>query len=132
MTIICPWPPRALSPNARVHWGRKATAAKRYRRACYFEALAAGYNLTYGADLLAAAMGGRYLRFCLIFYPPDGHLRDDDNLAASFKAGRDGIAQALGIDDNLFRSHIITAPFDKVRASAVHVTIRVQADDQHG
>lgn len=39
----------------------------------------------------------------LDFVPPDRRHRDDDNLVASFKAGRDGIAMALGIDDKRFR-----------------------------
>lgn len=43
----------------------------------------------------------------LTFYPPDRRSRDDDNLIASFKAGRDGLALALGIDDKRF----VTFPF---------------------
>jgi hypothetical protein len=42
------------------------------------------------------------MRFTITAYPPDRHARDDDNLAASCKAYRDGIAQALGCDDSLF------------------------------
>ena len=37
------------------------------------------------------------------FYPPDNRHRDDDNMIASFKAARDGIADALGVDDRRFR-----------------------------
>jgi crossover junction endodeoxyribonuclease RusA len=39
----------------------------------------------------------------LDFYPPDRRARDDDNIIASFKHGRDGVALALGIDDKRFR-----------------------------
>jgi crossover junction endodeoxyribonuclease RusA len=39
------------------------------------------------------------------FMPPDRRARDDDNLIASFKSGRDGMADALGINDKLFRIH---------------------------
>ncbi len=35
-------------------------------------------------------------------YPPDNRVRDDDNLIAMLKGPRDGIAQALGIDDKAF------------------------------
>ena len=35
----------------------------------------------------------------------DRRARDDDNIIASFKAGRDGMAQALGIDDKRFICH---------------------------
>ena len=31
--------------------------------------------------------------------------RDDDNMVGSFKAYRDGIADALGVDDRRFRPH---------------------------
>lgn len=37
------------------------------------------------------------------FYPPDARHRDDDNMIASFKAARDGIADAIGVDDRRFR-----------------------------
>jgi len=48
----------------------------------------------------------------LDFFPPDRRARDDDNIIASFKAGRDGLALALGIDDKRF----VLRPFvqDKV------------------
>ena len=39
------------------------------------------------------------------FYPPDKRRRDDDNVIAAFKAGRDGLADALRIDDSRFRLH---------------------------
>jgi crossover junction endodeoxyribonuclease RusA len=33
--IALPWPPKVLSPNARVHWSVKSKAAKAYRAACF-------------------------------------------------------------------------------------------------
>ena len=39
------------------------------------------------------------------FYPPSKRSRDDDNLIAAFKSGRDGVADALGIDDKNFRTY---------------------------
>jgi crossover junction endodeoxyribonuclease RusA len=36
------------------------------------------------------------------FIPPDARRRDDDNCLSCFKAGRDGIAEALGVDDSRF------------------------------
>jgi crossover junction endodeoxyribonuclease RusA len=39
------------------------------------------------------------------FYPPDRRNRDDDNLIAAFKSGRDGVADALGVNDKRFRIH---------------------------
>ena len=41
----------------------------------------------------------------ITFYAPDKRHRDDDNLVAQFKNGRDGVADALGINDKRFRIH---------------------------
>lgn len=37
------------------------------------------------------------------FYRPDRRKRDEDNIMASFKAGIDGIADGLRIDDSKFK-----------------------------
>lgn len=89
--IVLPWPPRELSPNARVHWSVRAAKAKRYRADCSLLARVANIQAPEGQILLS-----------LEFVPPDRRARDDDNLIAAFKAGRDGIADALGIDDKRF------------------------------
>lgn len=39
----------------------------------------------------------------LDFFPPDNRRRDLDGMISSMKAALDGVADALGIDDNLFR-----------------------------
>lgn len=91
--VILPWPPRALSPNARTHWRAKAPIAKSYKQACW--------ALTLNAGMVAPDTPK--LALWLDFYPPDRRHRDDDNLVAAFKSGRDGVAQALGIDDKRFR-----------------------------
>ena len=44
---------------------------------------------------------------CIEFYPPDKRKRDIDNMLASSKAGIDGIAQAIGIDDSIFNRCIL-------------------------
>jgi crossover junction endodeoxyribonuclease RusA len=38
------------------------------------------------------------------FYPPDARRRDDDNMIGAFKAHRDGIADAMGVDDHRFKA----------------------------
>ena len=92
--LILPWPPKALSPNARTHWRKKAPIAKAYKEACW--------ALTKEAGIVLPESAGR-LALWLDFYPPDRRARDDDNMIASFKHGRDGVALALGIDDKRFR-----------------------------
>lgn len=93
--ILLPWPAKALSPNARGHWSQKSRAAKSYRMQCFLFAKKAGLVAPTGRILLQ-----------LEFLPPTSRRRDDDNLLASFKAGRDGLADALGIDDSLFVSQV--------------------------
>lgn len=97
MQVTLPWPPKDLSPNARVHWSKRSKAAKAYRHACYMLAIQAGAKtgIPWDGDIHA----------WIDFYPPDRRARDDDNMIASFKAGRDGLAQALGVDDKRFRIH---------------------------
>jgi crossover junction endodeoxyribonuclease RusA len=90
--VILPFPPADLNPNARGHWSKKSRAAKTYRRECWVLALAAK---------LTAPKDGP-IRLHLDFFPPDRQSRDDDNAIASFKAGRDGIADALKADDSRF------------------------------
>ena len=93
MALILPWPPRALSPNARTYWRKKAPIAKAYKEACW--------ALTLEAKL--AVPDSPKIALWLDFYPPNRRARDDDNMIASFKHGRDGVALALGIDDKRFR-----------------------------
>lgn len=94
-TVLLPWPPKELSPNARGHWAKRSRAAKAYRMQCFL--------LARKAMLVAPA--GRLL-LSLEFMPPTARRRDDDNLLASFKAGRDGLADALRIDDSVFVSQV--------------------------
>jgi len=56
------------------------------------------------------------------FLPPDRRKRDDDNMLAAFKAGRDGLADALGIDDNRFVTQLSVSD-ETVKGGAVRVRI---------
>jgi crossover junction endodeoxyribonuclease RusA len=90
--IFLPWPPRELSPNARVHRLAKARIARIYRQDCYLLAKTSGVHLPPGRHPVK-----------ILFCPPDKKRRDLDNCLASIKAGLDGVAEALGVDDRLFR-----------------------------
>lgn len=113
--IILPWPPVALSPNARLHWSALAKAKKAYRTECFYQARHAG---------IAAGMFGKdaKVHVSLEFYPPDRRHRDEDNMLASMKSGLDGLADALGIDDRHFKTTFeVAATIDgmvKVRIGA--------------
>ncbi|MDR0274143.1 MAG: endonuclease [Burkholderiaceae bacterium] len=110
-----PWPSRTLHPNARVHWRVLALARKAARHEAFVLARHAGLGL------LSFPAQGR-LHLWLDFYPPDRRRRDDDGLLSSMKAARDGIADALQIDDGRFVSH----PFlrDEVRCGG-QVRVRI-------
>lgn len=92
MTITLPLPSRKLWPNARIHWRSRHTLTKAHRARAK---IATHYEI--GNDPLP------YSSYTLAFYFADRRKRDDDNAAASCKAYRDGIADALGIDDHNLR-----------------------------
>lgn len=100
MVITLPWPDKRLSPNARLHWRAKVgpkQAAKIH--AGWATVSAMGFHEVHArlsADDAAIPM-------TITFYPPDRRRRDDDNMIGGFKAARDGIAGALGVDDRRFR-----------------------------
>lgn len=98
--LVLPWPPKELNPNKKSHWSIKAKFAKSYREACY---LLTKQHLAQGNWQELPKEGD--LHFWLDFFPPDKRHRDDDNVIRMFKAGRDGIAEALGVNDRRFRTH---------------------------
>lgn len=95
VSVVLPWPPKALSPNGRLHWAKTARAKKAYREACYYEALSQGLSARSFSPAPKIALE-------LAIYPPDQRLRDVDNIVASLKAGLDGVADALGLNDHRF------------------------------
>lgn len=60
VNVILPWPPKELSPNARLHWAKLARAKKSYREACAWTAKAQG----------ARRIKADKLHLSLTFYPP--------------------------------------------------------------
>ena len=95
MKVVLPWPSPALNPNTRAHWSKLAKAKKSYRRIAWALACEAGMNGAFHQD--------EKLVLEVSFYQPDRHQRDKDNMIASMKAGLDGLADALKVDDSAFR-----------------------------
>ena len=94
MALTLPWPPTALSPNKRhAHWAMLAQAKRHYRAACALQARLQG----------ALPMAAGRLWVNLTFYAPDRRRRDADNCLASMKAGLDGLADVLGVDDSKWK-----------------------------
>lgn len=96
MNVELAWPAKQLSPNfrSRTHWPRTMK-------------IAAAHDEAWGATK-AAMRGAKFhhtgerIPFVITAYPPTKKRMDDDNLVACLKGHRDGIAHALGVDDNFF------------------------------
>ena len=88
--LTFPWPPPPLKPNVKTHWATKAKSVKEYKEICFY--------LTKEQNLPER----EYSEMHLTFIPPSKRHYDLDNLLASMKAGLDGMAMALNIDDRCF------------------------------
>ena len=106
------WPSKALSSNARVHWGRKAEAKKAYR----FEGKIETKNKR------VAPMPDAVLWFT--FHPPTNRKRDLHNMPSQMKALIDGIADGMGCDDNQFLCKWPDAFSEVVKGGCVLVHIK--------
>ena len=98
MEIMLPWPPAGLSPNKRSHWAVKSKLAKSYRESCRSSVISTLFPV-------APEFTEGKIHLFIDFFPPDKRHRDDDNCYAAFKSGRDGLADALGVNDRRFISH---------------------------
>jgi crossover junction endodeoxyribonuclease RusA len=109
--IELPWPPRELSPNARPHFMARARAAKAYRMTAHW-ATKATYVPPHGDT------GDIALR--ITFYPPSRRI-DRQNMPGWIKAGVDGIADALGVNDKRFDPQYEYA--DPVKGGRIEVVV---------
>ena len=96
MIVKLPWPDRILSPNSRAHHMARAKAAR--------EARAWAKTLTQAefTNLKMPYQDNDNIPLSFTFCFPDARERDSDNLNSMMKAARDGIADALGINDSRF------------------------------
>ena len=93
-------PPKELNPNSRSHWAAKGRASKSHRLEARVMATTALLDVAIGADWRVTTVRPN-------FYHKTRRKRDRDNLSASLKAARDGIADAMSAmgmidDDNGF------------------------------
>ena len=89
--IRLPWPARPLWQNDRSSRWAKARATKNAKE----------YAWAMAREACVATMPDAILEFS--FHPPDERRRDAQNMPATQKAAIDGIALAMGCDDNGFR-----------------------------
>jgi crossover junction endodeoxyribonuclease RusA len=96
MRIELDFPPAILFPNRSKgkHWGVMHKPKVEYRETSYWltKKQVGGWQHA-GGDL----------HLTLTFYMPDKRHRDADNCLAAAKAGLDGMASALGVDDRHFQ-----------------------------
>jgi crossover junction endodeoxyribonuclease RusA len=111
--IIMPWPAKPLWQNVRTHWAKRSAAVKSYRSIAYHMALAQGLHKTPDPAALLA----------FSFHPPDRRRRDLHNMMATQKAAIDGIADAMRVDDQLFRCQWPLAWGEVVKGGAVHILV---------
>ena len=116
--IELPWPDKSLSPNARGHWAKSASAKQSAKRDAKMAALAAGYrNLNFEA-----------LHLRITFHPPDRRKRDLDNMLSSLKSALDGVRDAVGVDDSNWELTIRRG--EKVEGGVVVVEIGPPSDQK--
>lgn len=108
LEVMLPWPKKEQSPNFRGHWMIKSRANKAARSMAAILAIGQGVCMPNDKKLVVG----------LLFNPPDKRHRDWDNLVASMKAGLDGIADGLRVNDRNFR-------LGSIDVGAVHVGGRV-------
>jgi crossover junction endodeoxyribonuclease RusA len=100
MTITLPIPDKKLWPNNTVGtMGQRMAKSTATRKARHHAYLATYEEIRKGRLSGMPSMKG----YTLAFFYKDARRRDDDNAQASCKAYRDGIADALGVDDNTLR-----------------------------
>jgi Holliday junction resolvase RusA-like endonuclease len=94
LRLILPMPHRLLSPNARTHWAAKARAVKSARDKGKW----AAQKVLHDAGL--APPKWEKAHYKVIFFCRTAAKRDNDNLMASLKSYRDGIADSGLVADD--------------------------------
>ena len=113
ITVTLPWPSAALSPNGREHYQTKAKAVKAAQELAMYTVIGKMDHFPVHSGLLSLT---------LQFYPPDKRWRDDDNMISMCKSYRDGIFQALGLNDHLVR-RTTGERFDPVSGGKVIISV---------
>lgn len=111
------WPSRPLWQNFRAHWAVLARAKRSARNEAFWMAREAAVATDPAATLEFQ------------FHPPDARKRDLHNMPATQKAAIDGIAQAMGCDDEGFRCIWPTAFSEPVKGGCVIITIKTKGKD---
>ena len=123
MIVSLPFPDASLFPNRKngKHW-TVTKEIKRLARECAVKATEHAYGTFSQHD--------GTIPISIVFVGPDGRHRDLDNCLAAAKPQIDGIADALGVNDRLFRPILV----DYIKGDApgaMIVAIGVQIVSSH-
>lgn len=102
IVIELPWPAKEVWPNFRQSHHFRSYAPKVKAQRENAERLTKALPAT--AEDHATLVGDGRIKIHVEFYPPDRRHRDDDGMIGAFKSARDGIADALNVDDRRFRA----------------------------
>jgi len=80
---------KELAPNRRGHWSKFEAARKNARHTGWITALEAKKRSVFVVGVKVE----------IYFFQPDFRRRDDDGMIGAFKSYRDGIADAIKVDD---------------------------------
>lgn len=101
-SVTLTWPTQNLFPNKKVHWAKKAEEIKKLRSDSYY--LTKHYIKTF-------KWHGGFIPLNIIFHAPNNR-HDLDGCLSALKSGLDGMAEALKVNDKMFRP--ITIDFGDV------------------
>ena len=123
VTITIPMTiPAGLSPNARMHWGPRSRLTRQAREAAYYATRQA-----YVEDDGPIPSAGPLTLHVAVAWEGRRRTQDDDNVWAGLKPFRDGIADALGIDDKNMRCGSISQTRDPEKRGFIKVAIESEA-----
>lgn len=110
LSVELPWPPYGLSPNGRLNRFLKAKLIKSARKDAYWLARKAMLQAGLDAPIHPGDNGVHVVYYCT---PPTRARPDDDNMMGRLKAMRDGVADALGVNDRCFHTSVEFRPAQK-------------------
>lgn len=118
VTLDLPFPAKALWPNGRAHWGTRRREVAKHRAWAKTAAMATG-----------AYYAGWPTRFAiaLTVHPKTANRVDADNCIAASKAYLDGIADAMGVDDQCFDAPTVTFG-EPIKGGAFKITVTPRGD----
>jgi crossover junction endodeoxyribonuclease RusA len=106
MKVELPWPPAALWPNRRSHWGKKSRTAQKVRADAHtltFQAWWADGRTRERGNVRMLIEHGEQIPVRLTFCPPTRRSYDVDNALAACKSMLDGVADGIAVDDSRFQ-----------------------------